>query len=178
MRAPPELTSERLSLRRVLDRDAAEILATYAQDPEVTRFLTWTPRSSVAQVSGFIVERTGLWEAGRSFTWVIRFLESNRLVGIIEARVDQHRLELGYVIARDCWGHGIATEAVRTLVSIAAAEPSIRCVWAYTDIDNATSGRVLEKAGLSRKGLLEGWAHHPNVGDVLRDCWVYSLRFD
>ncbi len=71
---------------------------------------------------------------------------------MIEARVDQHRVELGYVVARREWGRGIATEAVQTVVGRVLEEPTIWRVWAYTDVDNAPSGRVLERQAWSRKG--------------------------
>ena len=178
MRAPLSLTSRRLELTRLGEGDALEIFDGYAQDVEVTRFLTWTPRTHVGEVEDFITDRRRKWENAESFAWVLRLSSSGDLAGVIEARVDGHRLELGYAIIRRFWGDGLATEAVRAVVEWAALEPAIRCVWAYTDVENLASGRVLEKAGLSRAGILEAWATHPNIASTPRDCHIYSLRLD
>jgi RimJ/RimL family protein N-acetyltransferase len=178
MWAPPSLASPRLNLSKVGEGDRIDILDGYAWDPEVTRYLTWTPRTDVGQVDEFIADRLRRWETGESFTWVLRLEASNELVGMVEARVDSHRIELGYVVVRRFWGNGFATEAVRAVVDWAAAEPAVKCVWGYTDVDNRASIRVLEKASLSRAGLLEGWAVHPNIAPTPRDCYIYSRRFD
>ena len=176
MQAPSSLPSRRIELSRVRECDASDIFDGYAQDAEVTRYLSWTPRTDISQVDEFIADRLLRWEKGESFAWVIRLIDSRDLIGMIEARVDSHRLELGYAIAHRFWGMGFATEAVRAVVEWSADEPAVKCVWGYADVDNVASSRVLEKAGLSRAGLLEGWATHPNIAPTPRDCYVYSIR--
>lgn len=178
MWAPPSLTSPRLALSNVGEGDRMDIFDGYARDPEVTRYLSWTPRTDIGQVDEFIADRLQRWDNGESFAWVLRLRASNELVGMVEARVDLPRIELGYAVVRRFWGKGLATEAVRAVVDWAAAEPAVRCVWGYADVDNGASIRVLEKAGLSRAGLLEGWAVHPNIAPTPRDCYIYSRRFD
>lgn len=176
MRAPLSLTSRRLELSRLCQGDALDVFEGYAQDAEVTRYLTWTPRTDIGQVDDFIADRLLRWENGEAFAWVIRLNDSRDLIGMIEARVDSHRLELGYAIAHRFWGMGFATEAVRAVVDWSADQPAVKCVWGYADVDNVASSRVLEKAGLSRAGLLEGWATHPNIAPTPRDCYIYSPR--
>lgn len=175
MAFPSELSTERLNLKRLACADACDIFDAFAQDIEVARYLTWTPRQTVEQVEEFIADRRRMWAKDESFAWSVRDRDGN-LVGIVEGRVDHHRVELGYVLARPYWGQGLATEVVGCLVDAARSEPSVSCVWAYVDVDNTASSRVLEKAGLARKGLMERWAVHPNISDEPRDCWIHSLR--
>lgn len=59
---------------------------------------------------------------------------------------DGDEIELGYWIARDHWGRGFATEAVRAVLSVARALGHRRIV-ANHFLDNPASGRVLEKTG-------------------------------
>jgi RimJ/RimL family protein N-acetyltransferase len=64
--------------------------------------------------------------------------------------------ELGYTLARENWGQGLATEVAIALVDWHAANPASwsPCaagpmrLWGYADIDNAASIRVLAKSGL------------------------------
>ena len=59
--------------------------------------------------------------------------------------------ELGYWIAREWWGRGLATEAVRAVLEIAAALGHAR-LRAWHSLDNPASGRVLAKAGFRLTG--------------------------
>ena len=80
---------------------------------------------------------------------------------------------MGYVLARAHWGLGFMSEAARTLVERALAEPDVHRVWAVCDVENRASARVLEKAGMEREGMLRRWAI-ANVSPVPRDCWCYA----
>ena len=61
------------------------------------------------------------------------------------------RPEIGYWIARRCWGQGYATEASRALLRVAQALGH-REVTAFHFVDNPASARVLEKLGFRRNG--------------------------
>jgi ribosomal-protein-alanine N-acetyltransferase len=54
---------------------------------------------------------------------------------------------LGYRVAADVAGRGVATAAVIELCRIAAAEHGVRRLTAATSHQNVASQRVLEKAG-------------------------------
>ncbi len=174
MEAPEVLKTARLRLRRPAADDAETIFSTYAQDPEVTRYLTWEPHQRIDQTRAFLARCVRVWDEGTSYPYAITLSPSGRLIGAIEARVDEHRVELGFVLARNEWGKGFATEAASQVIEWALSQPPIWRVWACTDVDNDASGRVLEKAGMSREGLLRSWASHPNVSSEPRDCWSYA----
>jgi RimJ/RimL family protein N-acetyltransferase len=94
---------------------------------------------------------------------------------MIEIRVDEFKADVGYVISRENWGQGIATEALRSLVDWALSDDSIYRVWALCDVENPASARVLEKVGMQRKGVLRRQMIHPNVSDAPRDCYCYAV---
>jgi len=143
--------------------DAGEIFARYAQDAEVTRYLTWRPHKGVETVQEFLRRLLALLEQGALLPWVVEAQADRRLLGVMDLRLQEHRVEIGYALARDAWGQGFATEAARALVEWALTQPGIYRVWAVCDVDNRASARVLEKAGLLREGLLRRWSVHPNV---------------
>jgi RimJ/RimL family protein N-acetyltransferase len=114
------------------------------------------------------------WEAGRSFAWVLEDLGSGAPLGSIAARPSGHRVALGYLLARDAWGHGFMTEAVRALADWWLEQPAIFRVWAVCDVENRASARVLERAGFELEGTLRRWMRHPNVSDEPRDALCYA----
>jgi len=93
---------------------------------------------------------------------------------MVGVRVDGHKVELGYVLARKFWRQGYMTEAVRAVVSWAIKDADVYRVWAVCDIENVASARVMEKAGMQREGILRRWSMHPNRSDEPRDCYCYA----
>ena len=59
---------------------------------------------------------------------------------------------VGYRVAQQAAGRGVATESVRELCRIAAARHGLRTLRAATSHDNAASRRVLAKAGFVPAG--------------------------
>ena len=80
----------------------------------------------------------------------------------------------GYVLARDAWGQGLATEALAAMVDLAAKTGVIR-LYALCHVDHAASRRVLEKGGFECEGRLRRQTMFPNMG-VLgpQDAHCYS----
>lgn len=93
--------------------------------------------------------------------WVVR--EANVTVGgagFHRAPDAAGDVEIGYGIAAEARGRGIATTAVQSLLTYARKNRASR-VMACTDPDNLPSQRVLEKCGLRCVGVDEGelrWA--------------------
>ncbi len=173
---PPEtLDTGRLRLRKPQMSDAEAIFTGYAQDPEVTRYVIWTPHPSIETTRQFLRVCAAGWEDGSGFPWVIVRQEDGQLLGMIELGIEGHSAGLGYVLARPYWGRGYVTEAARAVVGWALAQPTIFRVWATCDVDNPASARVMEKAGMQREGLLRRFSIHPTISAEPRDCWCYAI---
>lgn len=155
--------------------DAEAIFSHYAQDPEVTKYLKWRPSTRIEETQEFLRICHSAWEEGRSFQWAIVRKEDDRLMGMVEFRVDDHRWELGYVLARSYWGNGYMTEAIKVLVDWALKQDKIYRIWAVCDIENIASARVMEKVGMRREGILRRWSMHPTVSDQPRDSYCYAI---
>jgi ribosomal-protein-alanine N-acetyltransferase len=63
--------------------------------------------------------------------------------------------ELGYRVAQDVAGHGVATATVRELCRLAAERHGLHTLRAATSHENAASQRVLAKAGFVPVGPAE-----------------------
>jgi [ribosomal protein S5]-alanine N-acetyltransferase len=175
---PPEsFTTKRLLLRKPRVEDAPLIFAAYAQDPEVTRYLTFRPHRDLKDAHAAVDRFLESWRSGKSYCWLIFRQENDELVGAISARQDQG-INLGYLIARPYWRRGFMTEALGAVIEWAFAQPAIFRVWAVCDCDNEASARLLEQNGFHQEGILRQWSLHPNVSDVRRDCYCYAKTCD
>ena len=175
---PPEsFGTARLLLRKPRAEDAALIFAAYAQDPEVTRYLTFRPHRDLNDAREAVERFLEGWRSAKSYCWLIFRRDGEELVGAISAREDQG-INLGYLIARPYWRHGFMSEALGAIVAWAFAQAAIFRVWAVCDIDNEASARLLEKNGFHQEGVLRKWSRHPNVSDVPRDCYCYAKTRD
>lgn len=93
------------------------------------------------------------------------FLKSDgQLIGYVSLANDPHRVseceaELGFRLAYDHWGHGIATEAAQAMIAHATCLPNTLRVVAIVDPNNRQSVRVLQKIGMTYEGdvMFEGY---------------------
>lgn len=67
-------------------------------------------------------------------------------------------LELGYWLAPECWGHGLATEAAKAMVVLGFEKLQAEALNSGHFTDNPASGRVLEKAGFRANGIARQWS--------------------
>jgi RimJ/RimL family protein N-acetyltransferase len=171
---PELIRTERLVLRRPVERDAAAIFDGYAQDLDVVRYLVWRPHRTVDDTHEYLRYVQHGWMTGTELTWALTFPDRDRLIGMIAIRPAGHKPDLGYVLARAYWGRGLMTEAGRAIIELAFSDPRVHRVWAVCDVDNHASARVLEKLGMTREGVLRRWIVHPNISDAPRDSLCYS----
>jgi ribosomal-protein-alanine N-acetyltransferase len=174
----PELCTDLCRLRGLRPDDAQAVFANYARDPQVVRYLLWpahrSPRDAEAFVQGAL-ERDAF---GREWFWALTLPGADECVGMISVRPGAREAEIGYVLARHCWGRGIMTAAARAVVAHCFSQAGLRRVWATCAVANPASARVLEKIGLRREGLLRRWHVFPNVSTVPLDCVLYWLSND
>lgn len=65
---------------------------------------------------------------------------------------NSNEVDLGYLLRRDAWGNGFATEAVRACMRYGFRNLGFREIIAMTGPENMASQRVLEKAGFIVRG--------------------------
>jgi ribosomal-protein-alanine N-acetyltransferase len=169
-----EILTERLRLRPPAESDARRIFARYGQDARVSRYMSWVPHRSIDDTLTFLRKIVCDNAEGRSLGFLIFSRESGELLGSVGGVIDNHRMEFGYCLARDAWGHGYATEAARAFVAAALDIPTLWRIQAYCDVENCASARVLEKIGLEREGTLRRYMVLPNLGNEPRDVHCYA----
>lgn len=174
MNATPILTTERLRLRPMTVDDAEALFPTLS-DAELMTWWSSAPHTSVDETRAYLGLRLdrGDWRC-----WAIALGGVDTAIGWVAAgeRRQGGVTELGYILAREYWGGGIAREAISAVIDRLFAEGQRR-VFADTDPENAASIALLERLGFRREGLLRGeWETHIGVRDsvilgLLRDEW-------
>jgi RimJ/RimL family protein N-acetyltransferase len=85
--------------------------------------------------------------------------------------------EIWYLVRPDHWGHGIAAEAVRTLLKIVFLEMNLHRMFGTCLPENPASSRVLEKVGMRKEGyqlknlMIHGSWHDSILYAILCDEW-------
>jgi [ribosomal protein S5]-alanine N-acetyltransferase len=172
---PITLKTERLRLRKVKLADAEAIFRQYAQDPEVTKYVSWRAHKDIEETREFVRMCLLAWDVGNAFHWVIERLEDKQVMGMMSARAGGEKWELGYVLARFHWERGYMTEAVKGIIAWAMRQKDIYRIWAVCDVDNLASARVMEKVGMQREGVLRRWSVHPNISAEPRNSYCYAI---
>ena len=175
MKPPEIIKTERLILRKPRMDDAPAIFMAYAQDSEVTRYMTWRPHKDLGETYRIVELMLKLWDESKAHSYVITLKDSDSAIGMIAMHPDGFKVEIGYVLARPHWGKGYMSEATLAVTNWLLEQPDIYRVFATCDVENLVSARVMEKAGMVREGLLRRYGFHPGVSDEPRDSYIYAI---
>jgi RimJ/RimL family protein N-acetyltransferase len=174
--AAERLETARLVLRRPVADDARAIFGGYASDPEVTRYLAWPRHISVEDARVFLGYSDAEWRQWGCGPYLVHAREDGRLLGSTGLAFESRYVaSTGYVLARDAWGHGYATEVLREMVEVARGI-GLRRVYAVCHVDHLASARVMEKGGLRREGVLQKHTIFPNLGPERVDVLCYGIQ--
>jgi len=175
LKLPDRFHTRRLILRAPRAADAARIFHAYAQDMEVARHMVWRPHQALCESEAFITNCIQAWAGGVSRPYVLAFNEDEHApIGMLEARLFSHTIDIGYVLAPQHWGDALMPEAINALVAAAQALPNCFRVQATCHVNNTASARTLEKSGFMREGRLERFAMFPNIDDEPQACFMYA----
>jgi len=143
------LDTARLHLRQPVEQDADAIIS-IAGDWEVARRLARVPHPYTDADVRFFFNHVVPNEP----TWAILWRQTSRLIGMIGLvpAPDGRSAELGYYVARDHWGRGVATEAALAITMIGFEAFGYPKLTAGYHTDNHASGRVLAKLGFTIVG--------------------------
>ncbi|MEM9230799.1 MAG: GNAT family N-acetyltransferase [Pseudomonadota bacterium] len=147
------INTTRLTLRPFRDDDLQKVSAILG-DPNVMVFSDDGPLDNTA--SRDWLNRAIQCSADHSLPLMLAIClkPDERLIGYVSLGNDPHRVsdgeaELGFRLANDCWGRGIATEAVQAMVAHATRLPNTQSIIAIVDPNNRQSVRVLQKIGMA-----------------------------
>jgi RimJ/RimL family protein N-acetyltransferase len=96
-------------------------------------------------------------------------IQDNEVAGYMTKYVLDGAPQIGFVLGREFWGKGIATESLREFLSIISDRP----IYARTAFDNEGSMRVLQKLGFARTSEGNYYSHARGV-DIVEILWTLN----
>jgi RimJ/RimL family protein N-acetyltransferase len=178
VKAPDRLESERLLLRRPTVDDAQSIFERYANDAEVMRYLAWPRHQSIEQTLAFLTFSDSEWNKWPAGPYLIESRATGTLLGSTGFSFESpEEAATGYVLARDAWGRGYATEALATLMGL-CEQLGLRRVYALCHAGHSASQRVLQKCGFELEASAHKQFDFPNLGGGAQPvvCYAKSVR--
>jgi len=171
-----QLKTGRLILREFKEDDW-QAMHEYASDPEVVRYMQWTPKTE---------EETRDWikraisnqqeRSRRNYQFAVVRKADKRLIGgcsiINISNPEDGEAGIVYVLNRSFWNQGYMTEAVKRVVKFGFSELGLHRIYATLAPDNFASARLLEKAGMQREGHLR---EHKYIKGQWRDSLLYAI---
>jgi RimJ/RimL family protein N-acetyltransferase len=146
----------------------------YASDPEVTRHTSWGPND--LQTTRSVLRQWVLDQKQWPRTSIplgIEFRVENRLIGGIGfASITDGTGVFGFVLHRQYWGAGIATEASRALIRFGFENLRLHRIVAECFVEQTASVHIFEKLGMRREAH---FLKNAQKAGVWRDTYLYAL---
>jgi len=172
-------STERLVLRRWREADR-EPFARLNADPRVMEFM---PNPLSRDESDLLVERIEAHFLKHGFGLCAAELRRDgSFIGFVGLAAPAFEcaftpcVEIGWRLAADHWGQGLATEGAREMVRYAFEVVGLDALVSFTASGNSRSRRVMEKLGMTHDPAED--FDHPNLpgGHPLRQHVLYRLE--
>ena len=162
------IETDRLILRRFERPDALAMFENWANDGEVTRFLTWPAHTDVSVTEGILSEWVPQYEDPAYYNWAIVLKENGPQpvgnISVVRWEQEGQVPIVGYCLGRRWWHQGIMTEALGAVISFLFEQVDVGRVESYHDPNNPHSGGVAfqgirEKSDRNNQGVCDA-AHY------------------
>jgi RimJ/RimL family protein N-acetyltransferase len=174
----PPLADEVVALRPWRADDAPAVAAAIDGDPEIAAWLDEVPQPyGLDDAHEYIAACKRGWAEGAGAFFAVVDPADGTLLGSLGLRLaglPQGVAEVGYWIAREARGRGVASHAVRLAARWILGEVGIERLQLRADTLNVSSQRVAEKAGFTREGVLRSMHYNPRQGRRV-DFVLFSL---
>lgn len=166
------LETKRLVLRPFVMADAPVIYQNWANDPQVTKYLTWQPHENVQETEGILSDWIPQYGRADYYNWAIALREDEgTVIGSISVVTQDPAVDcvtVGYCLGRRWWGQGVMPEAFAEVIRFFFEVEKAGRIQATHDTRNPNSGKVMEKCGLRREGILR--RHGRNCQGICDQC--------
>ncbi|MDO5519090.1 MAG: GNAT family N-acetyltransferase [bacterium] len=171
------LYTGRLVLRKFRDQDAVVMYRNWANDPEVTKYLMWSPHEYMEETKAYVASLIDSYQQPDTYQWAIELKEIGEVIGAIGAakcNTDIGSVHVGYCIGRDWWNQGITSEALARVIQFFMEEVEVNRVESRHDPRNENSGKVMQKCAMQYEGTLRksDW----NNQGICDACWYSILK--
>ena len=171
---PPTLNTDRLLLCKIVPEYAADMYE-YSCDPEVTKYLTWSPHSSLKETERYINLLQKKYADGSFNDWGLIHKETGKFIGTCgytSFDTSKNAGEVGYVLAKSFWGQGLAAEAVKAVIDFGFKNFGLVSFFAKHMEGNDASGKVMQKCGMKFEGM---YRHSMFIKGEFKNIVVYNV---
>lgn len=163
----PTLTTDRLFLRPFTLQDV-DALHSISSDRTVLRYFPRPEPPQRDRVERLIAQQLAHWDEHGYGWWALELRETPGLIGWcgLQFLSDFAKVEVAYLLGRDYWGRGLATEAARAAVHFGFVDLGLECIVGIAHVDNRASQRVITKLGMTLVEPRRLW-------DI--ECYWYEL---
>ena len=129
----------------------------YANNENVTRYLTWNSHKNLAETYNFLLKTATIYD-DKTFRWAIVLKQNNKVIGSIDVtRIEEENsvAEIGYVLNETYHNQGYMSEAFKGVIDYLFNKVQFKKIVACYQLENIASKRVMEKCGLKPLNLIE-----------------------
>lgn len=148
----------------------------YASDFENTKYMVHLPNIDISETNSFLEKVHAEWQKHNPQFYEYAILLDNEHIGAISIYINKDNAEgeLGWIVSKNYWGNGFATEAAREVINFALQELKVSRFIAHCDGENICSYRVMEKLGMTLADKTRG--RRNKLSDEDREELMYSLE--
>ena len=170
----PVVETERLVLRPYSLADAQRVQQMCVDEAVASTTLALPHPCPDGAAEQWVSTHAESFRQGSEVTLAVTLKSDGLVVGSMAIFVnkDHRRGELGYMVAKEHWNHGYCTEAARAFLSFGFRTLDLNRIQAMHFPRNPASGRVMQKLGMSREGLLRQYVSNRGV---FEDLVMYSI---
>lgn len=147
------LETDRLILRPFEETDFEAVHA-YASVDENVQYMFWGPNEE-SHTKAFVLQAIAQTKEKpcRNYQYATILKSSKKLIGACNLAISSDdEAEIGWILHRDYWKQGFATEMGKCIVEFAFKELGLHRIIAHCDTENYGSYRVMERIGMRREG--------------------------
>ena len=173
--------TNRFYLRKFNINDADAMFNNWANDPEVTKYLTWNPHGDISVTKKYIefLNNTNATD------YAICDKETNEIIGSIsnvKENADFSVCEIGYCLSRKYWNKGVMSEVLDAYLDDLFSNKNYQAVEAEHMVENPASGAVMIKCGFRYNYIAEklndkfGWISVKHYSITKEEYLMHKLQ--
>lgn len=144
-----KIYTKRLSLRKLSLNDADDMYE-YTSQEKTCRFLKWGPHRDIVETLRFISEHLEK-ERVDDILFGIELKLEKKLIGVIRVyNITKNKGDISYILNSNYCKRGYMTEAVKAIEEFVFRKLQLETLYAYFDVNNVNSEKVLGRAGMKR----------------------------
>lgn len=122
----------------------------YVGDTENIKYMVYFPSNNLEETKEFISKAVDEWNKTLPLFYEFAVVFKSEHIGSVSIYLDEKRTEaeLAWIIKKDYWGKGYATEAAKAIKDFAVDELKVKRILACCDSKNTASYHIMQKLSL------------------------------